>query len=450
MLKGREILAATQGELIKGQLPDKVFRISLDSRQIKPGEIFLALKGQKFDGHSFVLPALKKGAAGVIVTRWDKKILAQAPFLIQVKDTLKALQSMAAFFRERISSPLVAITGSNGKTTTKEMTAWLLSARYLTYKNPGNFNNQIGLPISLLDFHPKKHQVGVFELGMNHLGEIKNLAAILKPQIGVVTNVGPVHLAYLKTVDRVAQAKAELVEALGEKDFAVLNADDPRVKKMRKLTRAKIITFGLAPNAEVKAEEIKEEAGEKTEFTLIYQQERIKCTLSLLGRYNVMNALGAISVALVLKVDLEKIKEKLASFSPPASRMEIIERAGVVILNDSYNANPCSMRAALGVLDRFKGKRKIAVLGEMLELGEESEFWHREIGRFINQTRIGVILTKGKKAALINEEIKNKGKETFSYLTSHFLRQRLRKIISPGDVVLIKGSRGMRMEEVIF
>lgn len=445
----KEILLATNGILIKGNKKTVVENISIDSRNIPNNSFFIAIKGKNYDGHNFILDILKKDTIGVIVSKLNKKYKQEKIIIIKVKNTLKALQDIAGYIRKKIKCPIIAITGSNGKTTTKEMTASILESKYKTYKNKGNFNNHIGVPLSILEMEPF-HEIGVFELGMSGLGEIKVLCKILKPTIGVVTNVGLAHLEFLKTIENVAKAKSELPQFLKEKNIIILNSDDQYVNAMKNKTKACVLNFGLNDKTMVKAEEIIDKKN-GYEFILKYKKKKNKILLPMLGKYNILNALASASVGIALEVSLENIKNKLSQFQPPNYRMEIIKFKNITFLNDCYNANPSSMKQALLTLSNLDSKkRKIAVLGDMLELGEKSKQFHQKICEFIASLNIDIIITKGKEFSAITEKCFKKNKiKQFSFLENEQIVKKLKTILKSNDVVLIKGSRGMKMEEIL-
>ncbi|MFH1613126.1 MAG: UDP-N-acetylmuramoyl-tripeptide--D-alanyl-D-alanine ligase [bacterium] len=446
----KEILLATNGILIQGDKKTVVSHISIDSRNIPNNAFFIAIKGNFFDGHDFILDVIKKGVLGIIVSNINKENIQAEIIIIKVKNTLKALQDIAHHIRKKIKCPIIAITGSNGKTTTKEMTASILESKYKTFKNKGNFNNHIGVPLSILEMNPF-HEIGVFELGMSGIGEIKLLCKILKPTIGVVTNVGLAHLEFLKTIKNIAKAKSELPESLKEKNIIILNNDDKYVEAMKNKTKAFVMNFGLNNKAMVKAEKIINKKENGYEFVLKYKSKKIEIALPILGKHNILNALASASVGIALKVSLENIKNKLSQFQAPCYRMEVIKFKKITFLNDCYNANPSSMKEALLTLDNFDSKkRKIAILGDMLELGKKSKKFHEEIGNLVASLNIDIILTKGKEFYAITEKcFKKSKKQFFSFLENKQIVKKLKTILKSNDVVLIKGSRGMEMEEIL-
>lgn len=377
--------------------------ISIDTRTIQAGELFIPIKGPNFDGHDFIPEAIKKGAK-----------------VLDVKNGLKALQKFAAHHRSKFKIPIIGVTGSCGKTTTKDMIASILSQEQNTLKNEENYNNEIGVSLTLLKL-TKKHKAMVLEMGMQRAGEIAELAKIVQPTISVVTNIGEAHLEFLKTKRNVAGAKAEIFKYQTKKDFAVINADDEyfeHLKQRVKCRESRIFTFGILEKADITPKVL----------------EGIK--LPLLGEHNIYNALAAVAAAKILGIKKSSIKNGLESFRPSSKRWEIINREdGVKIINDTYNANPQSMAAALKVLASLEG-RKIAVLGSMLELGSKSGPAHQKIYKLANKVGVNMIFTYGKEWPA-NRQTKKQ------------IIKRLRTMIKSGDIILVKGSRGMKMEEVV-
>ncbi len=456
-----EIVEASQGDLIGGNLQLAVPDISIDSRTIKEGELFLALKGGRYDGHDFLEEALQRGAMGAIIkNQKSNDSLSRVPrnqrsaIIIQVSDTSKALQDVAHYYRKKFALPIVAITGSNGKTTTKDMIAGILSKRLLTLKAESSFNNQVGIPLTLLHLS-SSHQAVVLEMGMSARGEIAQLARLAEPTMGVITNVGPAHLEFFTDIEEIAQAKGELVDSLSESDTVILNRDDDRVWAMAGRVKGTLVSFGIKRKSDFQATEVKCLSDGTSEFTL---NGEVRIKLPLLGYYNVYNALAAASACSAFQLDLSVIKEGLESFQAPARRMQILSLgpvrdkslSGVKVINDAYNANPESMKMALQLLSRLRtGGRKIAVLGDMLELGKWGERMHRELGKLAS-TSCQVLVTAGKLSQALAEEATASGmKDVFICQNSQEAGKKLAEIIKRDDTVLVKGSRAMRMEEVI-
>lgn len=471
----------TLGELLIGimdQAPKSISpqaeipRTVIDSRLAGPGCLFIALRGERCNGHDFIPEAIAKGAAAVIAENPPATGLCHVvdlrdpglnlddlafsiPVCLVVPDSLKALQRAAAHWRRRHHVQVVGITGSVGKTTAKEIIAAVLSQRYCTLKSEGNYNNEIGLPLTLLHL-TARHERVVLEMGMYDLGEITYLATIALPRIGVVTNVGPSHLERLGTLERIAQAKSELPQALPAADeggVAILNADDDWVRAMAGQTRARVFTYGLTPSADLWADQIESRGLEGIRFRFHYGPESLYVRLPLVGRHIVHTALSAAAVGLVEGLDWEEIIAGLHDRTAQMRLVVVPGPAGSTILDDTYNASPASSIAALNLLAEIEG-RKIAVLGDMYELGTYEEEGHKAVGRRARDV-VDILVTVGRLARIIGEEAIKAGMDPRSvYLveTKDQAIQLLQALIQPtpvGDKILIKGSRGMVMEEIV-
>ncbi len=448
-------------EGLTGQRPPNLERkltdVVIDSRQARPGSLFVASKGEQQDGHDFVADAFERGAIAAIV---EKKLdIGQAPFqypisniqypiCFLVEDSLKALQQLAAYWRSKFTPRVVGVTGSVGKTTTKEVIYGVLSQRFRTLKCEGSYNNEIGLPLTLLKLEPG-HERAVLEMGMYDLGEIAQLAAIARPHIGVVTNVGPTHLERLGTIERIAQAKTELVEALPGDGVAILNGDEPWVRQMATKTQARVFYYGLDKTCDLWANHIESKGLEGIRFRFHYGPETIHAKAPMLGRHSVHTALAAAAVGLVEGQSWEEIIDGLRG----AAQLRLFVVPGLqgsTILDDTYNASPASTIAALNLLEELDG-RKIAVLGDMLELGAFEEEGHRKVGRRALDV-VAVLITVGQRGRLIAEEALACGigeEKVFIRENNEQAIACLREIIAPGDIILVKGSRGMKMEEIV-
>ena len=417
--------------------------VSIDTRTIKPGELFIAIKGQKFDGHEFIAQAISDGASGVIISGNINGSGEAVPGVIKVSDTLMALKELAYYHRKKFNPKMIGITGTNGKTTVKEMTAAILSAKYNVLKNEGNLNNQYGIPLSLFKL-AGEHQIGVMELGMSALGEIADLCRLVEPEMGIVTNVGEGHTQYLKDIPTVGSAKGELLEALPERGLAVVNGDDANVMAQIGRTKAKNIKFGMGDNCHYKAEQINY-GPDGTSFKVNGQQ----ITIRQLGLHNVYNSLAAIAAGEALGVDIKSAAEKLAGLEPTPMRLEIITTGKFTIINDAYNANPPSMRVALKVLGSLNAsRRKVAVLGDMLELGDIEKLRHHDIGAFAaeNADLVVAVGPLGNDIYLGASSLK---KNSLYYQDNAALIAKLDTILKKGDVVLVKASRGRNFEEIV-
>ncbi|MEW5865377.1 MAG: UDP-N-acetylmuramoyl-tripeptide--D-alanyl-D-alanine ligase [Bacillota bacterium] len=449
-----EVVKATGGSCEATGAHPSFSGVTTDSRKVAGGEIFFALSGPNFDGHQFAKDAVERGARGVVISSRERTgDLPGTAAVIVVNNTLKALQKLATYNRCRLGIPVVAITGSTGKTTTKDMAYSIFAERVRCAKTQENFNNEVGVPLTLLSLEPH-HEVCVVELAMRGSGQIRDLAEIARPDVGVVTNVGPSHVELLGSIENVAAAKAELVEALGADGIAVLNSDCPHTAAMKDKTSAKVTFFGVEQAADVQASEIELLGAEGTNFTMSYGERSFRVHVPAPGMHNVYNALAASAAAFVLGLDSFAVADGLDHFEPAHQRLGIIEtRQGYIVIDDTYNANPASMRAALSTLRQVAGsRRKIAVLGNMLELGEISAEAHRDLGRTAMALPCDVLVTVGDLARLAGEEALRLGKAAGSVLMFDDRGEAARAVewlARPGDVILVKGSRAMKMEEVV-
>ncbi|PLX81651.1 MAG: UDP-N-acetylmuramoyl-tripeptide--D-alanyl-D-alanine ligase [Desulfuromonas sp.] len=443
----QRIARLTRGRISPADASGPVAGISTDSRTLRPGELFIPLRGPNFDGHDFLVRALRNGAAACL----SEDVIAGLPVpVIQVDDTLAALGDLAGGLRGDFSGPVVGVTGSAGKTTTKEMLAEILSLTGPGLKTEGNFNNLIGLPLTLLRLEPE-HRWAVLEMGMSVRGEIARLAEIATPAVGVVTNVGPVHLESLHSLDGVARAKGELFAALQPGGTAVINADDDRVRQLPVANGVRRLLFGQTSEAEVRAEDVVASSG-KISFRLVLPGGEWPVAISGAGRFNVQNALAAAAAAVALEIDGATIAKGLERFQTLRGRMELIRLDGdVLLLEDSYNANPLAVEAALTTLQELGGEgRRIAVLGDMLELGEDAPSLHREVGRAAARLVDRLVLL-GPLGAEVGAGAREAGMpgDRVRVTASHGeAAVYLQGLLRPGDRILVKGSRGMQMEKI--
>jgi UDP-N-acetylmuramoyl-tripeptide--D-alanyl-D-alanine ligase len=421
---------------------------SIDSRTVQPGEIFFAVKGERMDGHDFASQALEKGAVAAVI-RKDR--LASYPVktrLMTVADTLVALQTLASAVRRLWGKPLIGVTGSTGKTTTKEAVAHVLSTRFRVLKSEGNFNNHFGLPLMLLKLEPE-HDVAVIEMGMSHAGEIAALAKIAQPEIGVVTNVAPVHLEFFDSVAGIARAKYELVEALPASGTAVLNADDEYVSQFGRDFPGKVVLYGLHALAGVRAENIQSRGTEGSTFEVVVGSSREKATLSLLGTHNIYNALAAVAVGLERGLSLSEAVAALASLAPADKRGQVVKLGNITIINDCYNCNPKALEAMVDALAAMPAKRRIVVGGAMLELGPAGDDLHRQAGQYIADKKIDVLLGVKGQALLMVEAASQAGMRAEFVATPEEAGEWLARETRDGDVVLLKASRGVKLERAL-
>ena len=423
-------------------------KISTDSRTIKRGELFVALRGENFDGHNFVESVAKTDAAGAIVDlNWTGKIPPNFT-LIRVEDTLLAYQNIAANYRKALSLKVLAITGSNGKTSTKDFAAAVLARGFRVTKTQGNFNNHVGLPRTMLEA-TSQDEVAVWEIGMNHPGEVAMLATLAAPDAAIITNIGVAHIEFMGSREAIAAEKGALAEAVGTGGTVILNADDPFSKNIAGRTRAKVIFAGTTEGT-IRASEITQSAT-GTDFTILEGAHRCRAQLPVPGLHMVQNALLAVAAGRMFGLSLEDCAAGLAAAPLTKARLQIKEIRGVRFIDDSYNANPESMKAALHTLVELDadGKR-IAVLGEMRELGEESARGHREVGETAAELGVDQLIAIGDMAAAIAEAARNAGLQNISIARSTSeAAELLGEIAVSGDLVLVKGSRSVRTERVI-
>lgn len=439
----REAMGAELGGApVSGSLDQiRVGGWSIDSRTIAPGDLFFAIKGERLDGHAFVADVLRRGAVAAVVS----EPAGVDGWQLRVEDTLMALQRAGAYARERWARPMVAITGSAGKTSTKDIVAALLGVRMRVGKTIGNLNNHLGVPLTLLRI-PDDAEVGVLELGMNHAGEIRHLASIAMPQIGVVTNVGYAHVEAFDSIEGVAAAKRELIEALPESGVAVLNADDERVARFRGAHRGRTVTYGFSADAEVRATDV-EMTADRAAFTV----RGVRFETRLTGRHAVSNILAGLTVAQLFHIELGDLVEAVAKLAPGEMRGERTSWRGITILNDAYNSNPEAARNMIDVLRAEPAQRRIAVLGEMLELGRLAESLHREVGDYVAHAGVDVLIGVRGVSRFLVEEARRAGMThaAFFFENPDQAGFFLRDFVQPGDAILFKGSRGVRVEQAL-
>jgi UDP-N-acetylmuramoyl-tripeptide--D-alanyl-D-alanine ligase len=412
---------------------------SIDSRTVAPGDLFFAIKGERLDGHDFVNAVLEKGAVAAVVS--ETSASARGPLLL-VEDTLAALQSLARWARRHWARPIVAVTGSAGKTSTKDIIAALLGVRFKVGKTIGNFNNHVGLPLSILRL-PDDAEIAVLEMGMNHAGEIRQLAAIAEPQHGVVTNVGYAHVENFASLDGVATAKRELIEGLPPEGVAVLNADDAKVAGFRASHAGRSVTYGFSPQADIRATDV-DIAAERAAFSVA----GVRFHTSLAGRHSISNILAGIAVAGLFDIKPGELVEAVASLAPGKMRGERKVWRGATVLNDSYNSNPEAARNMLDVLRTEPALRRIAVLGEMLELGSMSEQLHRELGEYTVLAGIDVVVGIHGAARVLVEGAVKAGMALF-FDEPEPAGDFLKNFVKTGDAILFKGSRGTHVETAL-
>ncbi len=456
-ITAEELIKPMLGSLVQGSLLSKFSGLSIDTRKIRSGELFLAIKGEHFDGHSFVSKALEQGAKGLIVHH--NFILPDTcgrdVVIIKVNDTLKALGDLAGWWRRQCPAKVVSITGSSGKTTTKEMTASILGIGSNTLKNRGNFNNLIGLPLTLLNLR-RDHEKAVLELGMNQAGEISRLTRISNPDIGVIINIGKAHLAGFKDIDDVARAKIELIENLSEKSQLILNGDDHLLMKTAAPFNRQAITFGLGEENAVRAEEIQDLGSKGIAFKLVYKQSSLAIRLQVPGLHNIANALAAAAIAICLDEPLRHIESGLNQFRGIKGRLfiSILPGGGGLLVDDTYNSNPSSLKAALETVKSLMNEvtEVIVVLGEMMELGNEAIPAHQEAGRLVAELMPDLFIVFGEHAPDMLKGAIKAGMSEKNIKEAASLEEIIEMVkekIMGKNLLFVKGSRLMAMEKLI-
>ncbi len=464
-----ELLEVISAKVLAGQEPEwikrRIRQVVTDSRLVRPGDLFVALKGERFDGQQFVPAVLARGAVGAIVHdqfRVPPDLLkpgkrpgrSRAPFILGARDTLFAYQQLATHHRSRFDIPVVAVTGSNGKTTTKDMVASVLAQRWKTLKTEGNLNNRIGVPQTLFRL-TADHEAAVVEMGVDAAGQTTRLCDIARPTVGVITNIGPDHLEFFGSMEGSAQAKAELLDLLPADGTAVLNVDDPYYDYLASRARCRVVSFGFAPKADVRAQEVRSDEDHGTLFRLVLpgKARTTPVRIQARGQHNVSNALAAAAVGVVLELPGAVIAQGLARFRPAAMRSQIVRCRGVEIINDCYNANPASMKAALALLGQIgEQRRKIAVLGDMLELGAGAKDMHRDVGAFAAGLGLTRLVACGPLGREIAEGARRAGMDPNRVVEvpdGTAGGEAVKGFAQEGDVVLVKASRGMRLERVV-
>ena len=423
-------------------------RYSIDSRTIQPGDLFFAVKGERLDGHDFVAQALGKNAIAAVVRKDQLPRYSEKKRLLLVDDTLVALQTLGTAVRRLWAKPLVGITGSTGKTTTKEAIAHVLSQRFRVLKSEGNFNNHFGLPLMLLKLEPE-HDIAVIEMGMSHAGEIAALAAIAQAEIGVVTNVAPVHLEFFNSVADIARAKYELVQSLPAGGTAILNADDEYVSQFGRDFRGKVVLYAINRPADVRAENIESRGAFGSGFDVVVGSCREKATLQLVGTHNIYNALAAVAVALQRGFNPSEAVAALASLTPADKRGQVVQVGNITVINDCYNSNPKALDAMVDSLAAIPAKRRIVVAGEMLELGPQAAELHRSSGSHMAKRKIDVLLGVRGLAGEMVEAARAAGVRAEFVDTPEQAGEWLARATLDGDVVLLKASRGVKLERAL-
>jgi len=452
-----EVLKVTGGKLWRGETRGSFRGAVIDSREVGGGELFFPLQGEKENGHNFILDALSRGAHGSLIEeeqipRFKEVSFPSGKTVIAVRDSLQSLHKLARYHRGKFSFPVIAVTGSNGKTTTKDLVASVLTTRYNVLKTEGNLNNHLGLPLMLLRLK-EEHQAAVLELGMSAPGEIALLASLCRPDLGIITNIGEAHLGLLGSKDNIARAKGELLSSIGSRGKAFLNGDDPFLKQMGKEFAGRTFYYGFSKDVHLRALHAGMDKGGYKFKVLLPDGSNETFCISLPGKHNVYNALAAIAVGLEFSLSTGEIKEGLRKASFSSMRMEkTLVKSDFWVINDAYNANPTSMKFSLLSLKEMAGEStKIAVLGDMLELGSAAEDKHYELGKFLVEAGIDYLIGVGKLAVYLAEGAREAGlpPERIFLSASHGeALKHLDLLDLKGSYILIKGSRGMHMEEI--
>lgn len=446
-----DIAVATGGRLVQMGSTDLITSVGTDSRAVQRGELFIALCGERFDGHDFVTESVRGGASAVVVSKAVQ--VSKEVSVIVVEDTLRALGDIAAWWRGRFSIPCVAITGSNGKSTTKAMTTCVAAVLGSVHASQGNFNNLVGLPLSLFGLE-SHHRAVVLEMGMSARGEIRRLAEIAQPTIGVITNIAAAHLEKIGSQADVARAKGELFEAMKQDGIAIIHGDDDHLVSLVKSFPGRVIRFGKHAHADVRLLTIHAKSNASQDVAVLVSGKEMTLTLPVCGLHNALNALAALSVGVALGVDPQEAVRALLHFTPIAMRCETFALSkGCILINDTYNANPGSMAAAFELVrDVHKGKRFVAVLGDMLELGHASAHLHEEVGRTVVTHGAQELFAFGNFSRDVLRGAQEAGlslKQARAFEDMERLIAELAELIKQNDVILVKGSRGMKMERVV-
>ncbi len=449
---GDMILKATSGKMIQGKREERIREISTDTRTLKPKDIFVAIRGERFDGHNFILDAVEKGASGLIIDRDISFDISKDILVIKVKDSLKALRQLGAYWRKFLDPKVIAITGSCGKTTTKEIVYHLISQKISCHKNRGNFNNLIGVPLTLLALSPE-HRCAVVELGINLPWEMDILGKMVSPNIALITNIGASHIEGLGSIEGVSKAKSKLYNYVDKNGILIVNMEDKRCVNIAERYTQKKIYYGFNQKANIYASSIIPLPNGGHKFILHREGVKIgNVKIRLLGRHNILNALAAFAICNALNLPLKDLIGAISSFGGIKGRMEFFHiRSGAKIINDAYNANPISMHEALINLKNMESRRRIAILGDMLELGDYTEIAHRELGKKIAALNFDRVYLVGKAVRWSLEEAEAKGfprKKIFYFEEMDHLLPEIPKDLTMGDLVLIKGSHAVGLEKI--
>lgn len=437
-----EIVEATHGKLISGDRNSDIQSFTQDSRQVKEGGMYIPLKGERFDGYDFIDNAFENGAKAIITSQ---DVYYPDKIIIQVEDTLQALKDMALYLRKHRDVKVVGITGSVGKTSTRDMVYSVVKQKYKTLKTEGNYNNEIGLPLTILRY--QEEEVMVLEMGMNHLKEMSRLSKIALPDVAVITNVGTAHIGELGSRENILKAKLEITDGMDDDSVLIINQDNDMLATVD-IPRLKVVRVGKDKGSQIKAKNIV--LNETTShFVVEYDGKGEKIVVPVQGEHNISNALLAIAVGLELNIDMEDIKKGIQEFELTKNRMDILEKENhVTVIDGTYNASVDSMKSSLDILSHYK-RRKVAILADMLELGTYSETLHREVGQYVADKDIDVFVCVGKDSYYMYDQAKKQIKECYFFDNNQLLIEQIHHIVQAYDVVLIKGSHSMNLKEVV-
>lgn len=442
----KEVIVAVHGQCTLAQEDMFVNDVCTDSRKIEKDNLYIALEGETFDGHDFIEAAILKGAIAVIASK-PVQTTNEVP-IIQVEDTLKALWALATYYREKLSKPVIAITGSVGKTSTKDIVATILSAKFDIHKSQGNFNNHFGMPLTMLGLE-KKHDAIVVEMGMRGFGEISELTHIAKPNIAIITNIGLSHVERLGSQENILKAKLEIVEGLDENGVLIVNVNDLMLAKVDRNIAQKIITIGVDVPADYSAYSVVDHGEEGVSFKVKLMEKVYDVHIPAMGKHNVYNVLFGIACGIELGMMPEQILEGIKKYQPGKMRLNLLDKGGIKFINDSYNASPDSMKAALQVLNSLaKGGRAIAILGNMFELGHMASVAHSDVGKMCRENGVEFAALIGENATDIAQGIADSNLYRI-FDTHEEIIHYMKDFLRTGDVVLVKGSRGMKMERIL-
>lgn len=440
-MKVYEIVEATQGILVSGNRDDEINFFSQDSRQMTNGGMYIPLKGERFDGHDFIESAFQTGAQAIIS---EKDVSYEDKIVIKVKDTYQALKDMASYLRSHRPVKVVGVTGSVGKTSTRDMVYSVVKQKYKTLKTEGNYNNEIGLPLTILRYHDE--EVLVLEMGMNHLQEMSRLSMIARPDIACITNVGTAHIGELGSRENILKAKLEITDGMKEGATLIINQDNDMLQTVE-LPHLNVVRVGKSKEASIQASHIVLEET-KSSFEVEYQGKKETIEVPVQGEHNVSNALIAIAVGIELNIPLEDIKKGIQEFKLTKNRMDILEKNHKTIIDGTYNASVDSMKSSIDVLANYK-KRKVAILADMLELGNYSQQLHEEVGSYVASKGIDALVCVGKEAKYIYQKAKESMKDVYYFESNQEVIAHLEELLKEDDVILVKGSHSMNLKEVV-